>query len=292
MKQAELIEQEVLDVGSAAMPTDVVFDAVVLDAVLTARCQSSVWLDTWQSHYAKNGVRVGVACPALYSQGADIEDSVPDDFCADACRQELDEFNELFTSRFEVRHTGHIRFDSSLDKELWLLHRTVRADVTNDCVTIEADQKNVATMLRDMKFRMAASYMMTEQTDSRGRPLEMATWDVSRTHLYGEARRWTYVTLPEGCERANKVTRFGRAMYGKQDASNAVLGLQSYFDDCGAKLRHIQVRHIWLQQRVKLGHLKIATVRGIDNPADCLTKALTEADLKRHCEAVGQRWLS
>ena len=60
----------------------------------------------------------------------------------------------------------------------------------------------------------------------------------------------------------------------------------------GAKLRHIQVRHLWLQQRVKLGHLKVATVRGIDNPADCLTKALTEAHIRRHCEAVGQRWLS
>ena len=60
----------------------------------------------------------------------------------------------------------------------------------------------------------------------------------------------------------------------------------------GAKLRHIQVRHLWLQQRVKLGHLKVAVVRGLDNPADCLTKALTEAVLRRHCEAVGQRWLA
>ena len=92
--------------------------------------------------------------------------------------------------------------------------------------------------------------------------------------------------------RADKVARFNREMYGKQDASSAALGLQSYFDDCDAKLRHIQVRHLWLQQRVKLGHLKSANVRGIDTPADCLTKALTEADLKRHCEAVGQRWLS
>ena len=116
--------------------------------------------------------------------------------------------------------------------------------------------------------------------------------DVSRTHFYGEAHRWIYVTLPAGYARADEVTRFDRAMYSKQDASSAVLGLQSSFDDCGAKLRHIQVRSRWLQQRVKLGHLTIATVRGIDNPADCLTKALTEADLKRHCEAVGQRWLS
>ena len=41
-----------------------------------------------------------------------------------------------------------------------------------------------------------------------------------------------------------------------------------------------------------LGHLKMATVRGFDNPADCFTKALTEGDMRRHCEAVGQRWLS
>ena len=38
-------------------------------------------------------------------------------------------------------------------------------------------------------LNMAVSYMMTEQVDTRGRPLDMATWDVSRAHLYGEARR-------------------------------------------------------------------------------------------------------
>ena len=40
----------------------------ILDAVLMTRCQGSVWLDTWQCHLAENGVRVGVACSALFSQ--------------------------------------------------------------------------------------------------------------------------------------------------------------------------------------------------------------------------------
>ena len=36
-----------------------------------------------------------------------------------------------------------------------LLHRTVRVDVTNNCVTIEADQKHVAILLRDLSLETA-----------------------------------------------------------------------------------------------------------------------------------------
>ena len=32
-------------------------------------------------------------------------------------------------------------------------------------------------------------------------PFEVATWDVSRAHFYGEARRWLYTYLPEGHEQ-------------------------------------------------------------------------------------------
>ena len=41
-------------------------------------------------------------------------------------------------------------------------------------------------------------------------------------------------------------------------------------------LRHLQTRHLWLQSRVALGHLKLDAVAGEKNPADTLTNARTQ----------------
>ena len=48
------------------------------------------------------------------------------------------------------------------------------------------------------------------------------------------------------------------------------------------KMRHIQTRHLWLQDRVRLGHLRLATVLGTENPANLLTKALTRPEVDWH----------
>ena len=50
---------------------------------------------------------------------------------------------------------------------------------------------------------MLVSTLMTGHDDGNhvDGPFEMATWDVSRAHFYGEARRWIYTFLPEGHEQ-------------------------------------------------------------------------------------------
>ena len=53
------------------------------------------------------------------------------------------------------------------------------------------------------------------------------------------------------------------------------------------KMRHIQTRHLWLQDRVRLGHVQLVTVPGVDNPADLLTKALTQGEIERHLRRLG-----
>ena len=54
---------------------------------------------------------------------------------------------------------------------------------------------------------MLVSTMMTGHDDENhvDGPFEMATWDVSRAHFYGEARRWIYTFLPEGHEQVGKM---------------------------------------------------------------------------------------
>ena len=58
----------------------------------------------------------------------------------------------------------------------------------------------------------------------------------------------------------------------------------------GGRLRHLQTRHLWLQSRVALGHLKVDVVAGERNPADTLTKPLPGRKIREWSEHVGQRW--
>ena len=64
-------------------------------------------------------------------------------------------------------------------------------------------------------LKMLVSTMMTGHDDGNhvDDPFEMATWDVSRAHFYGEARRWIYTYLPEGHEQVGKLARLCRSMY-------------------------------------------------------------------------------
>ena len=59
----------------------------------------------------------------------------------------------------------------------------------------------------------------------------------------------------------------------------------------GGHLRHLQTRHLWLQSRAALGHLKLDVVASEQNPADTLTKPLPGREIGEWSEHVGQRWL-
>lgn len=67
-------------------------------------------------------------------------------------------------------------------------------------------------------LEMLVSHWMTEQVDESGAALELAMWDVSRAHFFGEAQRWVYTSLPPGYEEPGYVARLNRTMYGTQDA--------------------------------------------------------------------------
>ncbi len=66
---------------------------------------------------------------------------------------------------------------------------------------------------------------------------------------------------------------------------------------CG-KVRHLEVRELWLQDRVAKGELQVKKVKGEDNIADILTKRVGRETLDKHVNAagyerrVGRHWLS
>ena len=48
------------------------------------------------------------------------------------------------------------------------------------------------------------------------------------------------------------------------------------------KVRHIDVKDLWLQDEVKEGRIEVEKIPGLDNPADMGTKGLARADIDKH----------
>ena len=63
-------------------------------------------------------------------------------------------------------------------------------------------------------LKTLVSTMMTGHDDHTDGPIEMATWDVSRAHLYSDACRWIRTYLPEGYELKGRLARPCPSRYG------------------------------------------------------------------------------
>ena len=71
-------------------------------------------------------------------------------------------------------------------------------------------------------LKILVSTMMTGHDDGKHAdgPFEMETWDVSRAHFYGQARKWIYTNFLEGHEQKRKLARLCRSVYGTRDAAS------------------------------------------------------------------------
>ena len=117
------------------------------------RDAESIWGDTW-SEVLKDGSMKVAACPAFFcSHDEDLKGLCHgDDFCVVARRKQLQIFGKVLEKRIEVKQTGHIGFSACDAKELKILNRTIKIDVMNDEMTLEADTKLVERALESMKL--------------------------------------------------------------------------------------------------------------------------------------------
>ena len=53
------------------------------------------------------------------------------------------------------------------------------------------------------------------------------------------------------------------------------------------KLRHLNVRYLWLQDHLRSGQMDFHKVAGVPNAADLVTKPLGSGKAKDHLEAIG-----
>ena len=48
------------------------------------------------------------------------------------------------------------------------------------------------------------------------------------------------------------------------------------------KLRHVRVGQLWVQEKQEQGELRYRKVKGTENPADALTKAMTRGEMEKY----------
>ena len=53
------------------------------------------------------------------------------------------------------------------------------------------------------------------------------------------------------------------------------------------KVRHIQTKELWLQEKIANEEITIMKVKGENNPADALTKDVDQTKLRTHMEKLG-----
>ena len=86
-----------------------------------------------------------------------------------------------------------------------------------------------------------------------------------------------------------------RTMFGEMGVDVSVLvvstdssAAKSFASQRGLKkMRHIEVKELWLQEAVCRGKVKLLKIEGTKNPADMFTKYLTHAEIERHCGRLG-----
>ena len=102
-------------------------------------------------------MKVGTAYPAFFCScdGALKGLCHGGDFGVVARQKQLQTFGKVLQKRFEVKQTSHIGFVVNDEKELKILNRTIKIDVLNDEMTLEADTKLVEKALESMKLNGA-----------------------------------------------------------------------------------------------------------------------------------------
>ena len=99
-----------------------------------------------------------------------------DDFGVVASEKRLKDIGDALEAAFDVKLEGTVGFASHLAKELHMLNRRVCVDVAGDKMTIEADQKHVATLITDLGLEQAKPSATTRAKLTKG---EMERRDAS-----------------------------------------------------------------------------------------------------------------
>ena len=127
-------------------------------------------------------------------------------------------------------------------------------------------------------------------------------WSNTQKALSLSSAEAEFYALTEGILRGRGLRNIGReiGIWSQKDEMKVEVreGELEVFTDSSAakgfvskrgigKMRHIEVRWLWVQGEVQKGRIKVNKVEGERNPADVTTKFLTLNDIERKLEIVG-----
>ena len=111
---------------------------------------SNAWQKLWSEHLRNNGFKFGVSNLAFRRSELVNGFCHGDDFVtAAAAEDQIEIFGKMLQLKFDTRRIGMISAVKHLDKELEVLHRSVRV-INDELMEIEADQKHVPRLLEDL----------------------------------------------------------------------------------------------------------------------------------------------
>ena len=111
------------------------------------------------------------------------------------------------------------------------------------------------------------------------------TWSVTQQAYAISSAEAELYALVEGSTRAKgiltlaKELGFGHLSNGIVLATDSSAAKQFVSRQGLGKMRHLQIRDLWLQREVSEGRIQVVKVKGDHNPADLLTKVLSVQDL-------------
>ena len=116
----------------------------------------------------------------------------------------------------------------------------------------------------------------------------LRTWSTTQPVLTLSVAEAEYYAIIEGATRCLGLQTMLREM--GVDVSIVVISTDSASAKSFAskrglgKMRHIEVKDLWLQEAVCRGRVKLAKIEGTKNPADLFTKYLSSAEIANHLE--------
>ena len=118
------------------------------------------------------------------------------------------------------------------------------------------------------------------------------TWSVTQGAYALSSAEAEFYAMIEGVTRAKGYLSLAREL-GFDDMTNVVhLGTdssaaKSFVSRRGlGKMRHLEIRDLWLQKEVREGRVEVNKIPGAENPADLMTKILSFQEVKERLRGM------
>ena len=118
------------------------------------------------------------------------------------------------------------------------------------------------------------------------------TWCSTQGAIALSSAEAEFYSMVEGVLRGYEMVGLDRELGEEECVMSVMLGTDSsaakgFASRRGVgKMRHMQVRWLWLQEEVRKGVVRVFKIKGVENPADLMTKFLSGDEIRRHLEAM------